>query len=154
MAEQSIIRLISFLNSRSSCFKLCRGSRQNCGCGHEADMTVNERSPDDGQHNDRSDGQTPLKPSSCFFEWSLLPQHRLNGSTDLLRCDLCGQEVSGGEVSLKLHQIGLHINPYYLSASDRILAQISSYVVQTDKTEGPWVPDWDTFKVRIKSVRL
>ena len=55
--------------------------------------------------------------------------------------------ITGGIGGLKLHQIGLHINPYYLSASDRILAQISSYAVQTDKTEGPWVPDWDTFKV-------
>ena len=52
----------------------------------------------------------------------------------------------GSEIKLKLHQIGLHLNPYYLSASDRILAQISSYVVQTEKTED-WVPDWDTFKV-------
>ena len=64
------------------------------------------------------------------------------------KCDLCYDEVlEGGIAGLKLHQIGLHINPYYLSASDRILAQISSYAVQTDKTEGPWVPDWDTFKV-------
>ena len=106
-------------------------------------MTVNERSPD--THETES-ANSPLRSSSCFFEWALLPQHRLNGSTDLFRCDLCMQEVTGGEVSLKLHQLGLHINPYYLSASDRILAQISSYVVQTDKTEGPWVPDWDTFK--------
>ena len=106
-------------------------------------MTVNERSPDT---HEAESANSPLRSSSCFFEWALLPQHRLNGSTDLFRCDLCMQEVTGGEVSLKLHQLGLHINPYYLSASDRILAQISSYVVQTDKTEGPWVPDWDTFK--------
>ena len=113
-------------------------------------MTVNERSSEE----ERADRPASARSSSCFFEWSLLPQHRLNGSTDLFRCDLCLQEVSGGEVSLKLHQIGLHINPYYLSASDRILAQISSYVVQTDKTEGPWVPDWDTFKVRNQSGSL
>ena len=62
-------------------------------------------------------------------------------------CDLCHDEIQGSEVNLKLHQIGLHLNPYYLSASDRILAQISSYAVQTGKTETPWVPDWDTFKV-------
>ena len=61
------------------------------------------------------------------------------------------EKVDGGIPGLKLHQIGLHINPYYLSASDRILAQISSYAVHTDKTEGPWIPDWDTFKVKLHS---
>lgn len=87
-------------------------------------------------------GQESSK-SSCFFEWELLSQHRQG---DKLVCHLCHEEFQE-EVKLKLHQIGLHVNPYYLSASDRILAQISSYAVQTDKTEGPWVPDWDTFKV-------
>lgn len=86
--------------------------------------------------------------SSCFFEWCLRPHHQIEGVEDKFVCDLCREEIKGGELEFKLHQIGLHVNPYYLSASDRILAQISSYAVQTDKTESPWVPDWDTFKVR------
>ena len=116
-------------------------------------MTVHEAPMANGHHNvdeEEATGTATSKDSrrSCFFEWEILPQHRIEGLSERFLCDLCNAEVDGNELNLKLHQIGLHINPYYLSASDRILAQISSYAVQTDKTEGPWVPDWDTFKVR------
>jgi len=64
----------------------------------------------------------PGRGTSCFFEWELLPQHQLEGQDTKFLCDLCKDEIQGSEVKLKLHQIGLHLNPYYLSASDRILA--------------------------------
>ena len=117
-------------------------------------------------HDENASSEPQQQRTSCFFEWRLLPQHKISVINDdpnvqagqsssssqpnnliKFKCDLCPEEVEGGIGALKLHQIGLHINPYYLSASDRILAQISSYAVQTDKTEGPWVPNWDTFKV-------
>ena len=113
-------------------------------------MTVHEAN--NGHHENGIDS-SEVQRSSCFFEWILLPQHTVEGS-GLFKCDLCLAEVEGGVAALKLHQIGIHINPYYLSASDRIIAQISSYVVQTDKTEGPWIPDWDTFKVCIEITKI
>ena len=112
------------------------------------DMTSGHPASSEESENVPSTTSTPTsEKSSCFFEWSLQPKHRLKGSLDKYQCDLCHEEIVGEAAELKLHQIGLHINPFYLSASDRILAQISSYAVQTEKTEGPWIPDWDTFKV-------
>lgn len=117
-------------------------------------MTVNDLLTNgNGRHDDptetESNSSTSDEKSSCFFQWQLLPQHRLESNQDdKFHCHLCSEIIQGSEMKLKLHQIGLHVNPYYLSASDRILAQISSYAVQTDKTEDPWVPDWETFKVR------
>ena len=133
----------------------------------ENDAVKKEAAPDAGDAENAS-SKPQHHRTSCFFEWRLLPQHKSSVIRDdpnvqagqssstssqpnnliKFKCDLCLEEVEGGIGGLKLHQIGLHINPYYLSASDRILAQISSYAVQTDKTEGPWVPNWDTFKVR------
>ena len=136
--------------------KLCKGGQQVCGCGHwpPKSMTVHDVVTSNGHHKPEEEEETektnsvkPGRGTSCFFEWELLPQHRVEGHDSKFFCDLCQDEIQGSEVKLKLHQIGLHLNPYYLSASDRILAQISSYVVQTEKTED-WVPDWDTFKVR------
>ena len=134
----------------------------------ENDAVKKEAAPDADEAKNASSVPQHHR-TSCFFEWRLLPQHKISvihddpnvqagqsssslsssQSNNLIKfkCDLCLEEVEGGIGGLKLHQIGLHINPYYLSASDRILAQISSYAVQTDKTEGPWVPNWDTFKV-------
>ena len=88
---------------------------------------------------------------SCFFVWTLLPEHRkvnTNGTIGLT-CNLCDGIDIGNILELKLHQIGTHINPYYLSASDRIIAQITSYAIRTEKTDEPWIPDWDNFKVTI-----
>ena len=117
-------------------------------------MTVHDIVTSNGHHSpeeveEEKISVKPVRGTSCFFEWELLPQHRVevDGNDTKFLCDLCHDEIQGTEVNLKLHQIGLHLNPYYLSASDRILAQISSYAVQTGKTETPWVPDWDTFKV-------
>ena len=78
----------------------------------------------------------------------------IEGHDTKFLCELCEKEIQGPEILLKLHQIGLHLNPYYLSASDRILAQISSYAVHTEKTEVPWVPDWDTFKVSFINTKI
>lgn len=115
-------------------------------------MTVNELLTngangrhDDGPASETESNSSTSEKSSCFFQWQLLASARQE--EDKFHCHLCQEVIEGSEIKLKLHQIGLHVNPYYLSASDRILAQISSYAVQTDKTEDPWVPDWDTFKV-------
>ena len=90
---------------------------------------------------------------SCFFVWTLQSQHKVTGDDGKIEliCDLC-EAASNSKtpftiLDLKLHQIGQHINPYYLSAADRILAQISSYAITPSKTDGPWIPDWENFKV-------
>jgi hypothetical protein len=111
-------------------------------------MTVNGKAATNGRHDNTAHHDTANDSdesrTSCFFEWALLPHHQIESR---MVCDLCKEDIKGEELDLKLHQISRHINPYYLSASDRILAQISSYAVQTDKTDGPWIPDWDNFKV-------
>ena len=114
---------------------------------HDVVTSNGHHKPEEEEETEKTNSVKPGRGTSCFFEWELLPQHRVEGHDSKFFCDLCQDEIQGSEVKLKLHQIGLHLNPYYLSASDRILAQISSYVVQTEKTED-WVPDWDTFKVR------
>lgn len=82
-----------------------------------------------------------------FFVWSLPPQRPDAAEANRYVCDLCHMSIEeGGEEALKLHQMQTHINPFYLSASDRISAKIHSYAVKTTGGAANWIPNWDTFQ--------
>ena len=72
------------------CTKLCKGGQQVCGCGHLPfqSMTVHaDVVTSNGHHKPETEDEEkteknsakPGRGSSCFFEWEILPQHRIEG---------------------------------------------------------------------------
>ena len=64
-----------------------------------SDPGENPDSPDDSSVKEETAVEelaaTTQERTSCFFEWRLLPQHRIGTSLTHFKCDLCLDEIEG-----------------------------------------------------------